>query len=87
MDYLYPHIEPYRHDWLQVGDGHEIYFEESGNPNGKPCLFVHGGPGGGAAPQARQFFDPERYRIVVFDQRGCGRSRPHASLNAMWCWH
>lgn len=87
MDCLYPPIEPYRQDWLSVGDGHEIYFEESGNPKGKPCLFVHGGPGGGAAPQARQFFDPKRYRIVVFDQRGCGRSRPHASLDANTTWH
>jgi proline iminopeptidase len=70
-----------------VGDGHEIYFEESGNPEGKPCVFVHGGPGGGSSPEARQFFDPDRYRIVVFDQRGCGQSRPHASLEANTTWH
>ncbi|MEP6389004.1 MAG: prolyl aminopeptidase [Halioglobus sp.] len=82
MEHLYPPIEPYRHGWLDVGDGHEIYFEESGNPEGKPCVFVHGGPGGGSSPAARQFFDPEQYRIVVFDQRGCGQSRPHASLEA-----
>lgn len=87
MEFLYPPIEPYHHGWLDVGDGHQMYFEESGNPQGKACLFVHGGPGGGAAPQARQFFDPERYRIVVFDQRGCGRSRPHASLEANTTWH
>ncbi|MDB4491217.1 prolyl aminopeptidase [Luminiphilus sp.] len=87
MTALYPTIEPYRHAWLDVGDGHEMYFEESGNPAGKPCVFVHGGPGGGASPQARQFFDPARYRIVVFDQRGCGRSRPHASLEANTTWH
>lgn len=87
MTPLYPPIEPYRQDWLTVGDGHEIYFEESGNPVGQPCVFVHGGPGGGAAPAARQFFDPDHYRIVVFDQRGCGRSRPHASLVANTTWH
>ena len=87
MEHMYPPIEPYRHGWLDVGDGHEIYFEESGNPEGKPCVFVHGGPGGGSSPAARQFFDPEHYRIVVFDQRGCGRSRPHASLEANTTWH
>ena len=87
MEFLYPPIEPRLHGWLDVGDGHEIYFEESGNPDGKPCVFVHGGPGGGSSPEARQFFDPERYRIIVFDQRGCGRSRPHASLEANTTWH
>jgi len=87
METLYAPIEPFRSGWLDVGDGHEIYFEESGNPDGKPCVFVHGGPGGGSSPEARQFFDPERYRIVVFDQRGCGRSRPHASLEANTTWH
>ena len=87
MEFLYPPIEPRHHGWLDVGDGHEIYFEESGNPDGKPCVFVHGGPGGGSSPEARQFFDPERYRIIVFDQRGCGRSRPHASLEANTTWH
>jgi len=87
METLYAPIEPFHSGWLDVGDGHEIYFEESGNPDGKPCVFVHGGPGGGSAPEARQFFDPERYRIVVFDQRGCGRSRPHASLEANTTWH
>ena len=87
MEFLYPSIEPRLHGWLDVGDGHEIYFEESGNPDGKPCVFVHGGPGGGSSPEGRQFFDPERYRIIVFDQRGCGRSRPHASLEANTTWH
>jgi len=87
MENLYPPIEPFRSGWLDVGDGHEIYFEESGNPDGKACVFVHGGPGGGSSPEARQFFDPERYRIVVFDQRGCGQSRPHASLEANTTWH
>ena len=65
---------------------HEIYFEESGNPQGKPAVFLHGGPGGATDPKMRRFFDPKRYRIVLFDQRGCGKSRPHASLveNTTW---
>ena len=87
MTTLFPPIEPYNHGWLSVGDGHEIYYEESGNPSGKPCLFVHGGPGGGASPAARQFFDPDKYRIVLIDQRGCGRSKPHASIEANTTWH
>jgi len=87
MTTLFPPIEPYNHGWLSVGDGHEIYYEESGNPTGKPCLFVHGGPGGGASPAARQFFDPDKYRIVLFDQRGCGRSQPHASIETNTTWH
>ena len=87
MTTLFPPIEPYNHSWLSVGDGHEIYYEESGNPSGKPCLFIHGGPGGGASPAARQFFDPEKYRIVLFDQRGCGQSKPHASIEANTTWH
>ena len=87
MTTLFPPIEPYNHGWLSVGDGHEIYYEESGNPSGKPCLFIHGGPGGGTSPAARQFFDPEKYRIVLFDQRGCGRSKPHASIEANTTWH
>jgi proline iminopeptidase len=77
---LYPEIEPYRSGWLRVSQIHEIYWEECGNPRGKPALFVHGGPGAGADARSRRFFDPRKYRIVVFDQRGCGRSRPHASL-------
>jgi len=83
---LYPAIEPYRSGWLRVSPLHEIYWEESGNPKGKPALFVHGGPGAGADPRSRRFFDPKRYRIVVFDQRGCGRSRPHASLEDNTTW-
>ena len=77
---LYPPIEPYRSGWLRVSDLHEIYYEEAGHPDGIPAVFVHGGPGTGADARARQFFDPQLYRIVVFDQRGAGRSRPHASL-------
>ena len=84
---LYPAIEPNRSGWLRVSPVHEIYWEESGNPKGKPAVFVHGGPGAGADPRSRQFFDPKRYRIVVFDQRGCGRSRPHASLEHNTTWH
>lgn len=84
---LYPAIEPYRTGQLEVGDGHTIYFEESGNPQGKPVVFLHGGPGGGTDPKHRRFFDPERYRIVLFDQRGCGKSTPHASLLANTTWH
>jgi len=83
----YPPIEPYDSGYLEVGDGHEVYYEQSGDPTGKPALFVHGGPGGGGDVNARRFFDPARYRIVVFDQRGSGRSRPHASLEANTTWH
>ena len=83
----YPPIEPYDSGYLAVGDGHELYYEQSGNPTGKPALFVHGGPGAGGDVNARRFFDPNGYRIVVFDQRGSGRSRPHASLEANTTWH
>lgn len=78
--WLYPKLEPYRHQLLRVSDEHEIYVEECGNPQGKPAVFLHGGPGAAASPESRRFFDPRRYRIVVLDQRGCGRSRPHGSL-------
>ncbi|MFD3956157.1 MULTISPECIES: prolyl aminopeptidase [Streptomyces] len=78
-DELYPPIEPYASGMLEVGDGHRVYWEACGNPDGKPALVVHGGPGSGCGPQARRYFDPERYRVVLFDQRGCGRSTPHAS--------
>ena len=79
MDPRFPAIEPYESGMLDVGDGHRIYWECSGNPNGRPALFLHGGPGSGCSANQRRFFDPERYRIVLFDQRGCGRSRPLAS--------
>jgi proline iminopeptidase len=84
---LYPPIEPYDSGYLDVGDGHSVYYEQCGNPRGKPAFFVHGGPGGGGDVNARRFFDPGGYRIVVFDQRGSGRSRPHASLEANTTWH
>lgn len=77
---LYPFVEARRHGWLSVGDPHRLYWEEAGNPNGIPVLFVHGGPGAGCAPMHRRFFDPAAYRIVLFDQRGAGRSSPHADL-------
>jgi proline iminopeptidase len=84
---LYPPIEPYTSGYLRVSDEHEIYYEECGNPEGKPAVFVHGGPGAGCDARARRFFDPDAYRIVLFDQRGCGRSRPHASLVDNTTWH
>ena len=84
---LYPPIEPYNTGRLRVSALHELYFEESGNPNGKPVLFVHGGPGGGTDEAQRRFFDPAAYRIVLFDQRGCGKSTPHASLEENTTWH
>lgn len=79
---LYPQMEPFDHGHLDVGEGHEIYYEQCGNPRGKPAVFVHGGPGGGGDANARRFFNPKAYRIVVFDQRGAGRSRPLASLES-----
>jgi len=84
---LYPASRPRRSGWLRVSDIHEIYWEEFGIPHGKPAVFLHGGPGAGADKRAHRFFDPETYRIVVFDQRGCGRSRPHASLTDNTTWH
>jgi proline iminopeptidase len=84
---LYPELEPFRSERLRVDGLHEIYLEESGNPRGKPVVFVHGGPGGGTEPKQRRYFDPERYRIILFDQRGCGRSTPHASLERNTTWH
>ncbi|NKF21899.1 prolyl aminopeptidase [Solimonas marina] len=79
---LYPPIEPHAHGWLAVGDGHEVYWESCGAAHGQPVVFVHGGPGSGCVAEHRRFFDPQHYRIVLFDQRGCGRSRPAARLDA-----
>ncbi|MFO0635423.1 MAG: prolyl aminopeptidase [Nannocystaceae bacterium] len=84
---FYPEIEPYETGMLQVSDIHSIYYEQSGNPRGKPVVFLHGGPGGGTDPKQRRFFDPSVYRIVLFDQRGCGKSRPHAELTDNTTWH
>jgi len=79
---MYPDLEPSRADWLDVGDGHRVYYEISGNPAGFPVLFIHGGPGSRTRPAHRRFFDPVFYRIVLFDQRGCGRSTPLGSIEA-----
>ena len=88
---LYPPIEPYASGLLDVGDGQQIHWEECGNPDGKPVVFLHGGPGGSYNPGVRRLFDPARYRVLLTDQRGCGRSRPHASqtgdLSANTTWH
>jgi proline iminopeptidase len=83
---IYPPIEPYATHRLEVDSGHRLYVEECGHPNGIPALFLHGGPGAGCEPAHRRFFDPRRYRTVLFDQRGCGRSTPHASLEANTTW-
>jgi proline iminopeptidase len=82
----YPEIAPYEAGRLRVDPVHEIYYEQYGHPNGKPALFVHGGPGGGTTPAQARFWDPTRYRVVLFDQRGCGRSTPHASLERNTTW-
>ncbi len=86
LTWLYPAIEPYRTGRLRVSEVHELHFEECGRPDGKPVVFVHGGPGGGTNPSQRRFFHPDRHRIVLVDQRGCGRSTPHASLDANTTW-
>ena len=83
---LYPAIEPYRTGYLDVGEGHRLYWEQCGNPEGKPAVFLHGGPGAGCSPDHRRLFDPELYNILLFDQRGCGRSTPHAALEANTTW-
>lgn len=82
---LYPICEPYNTGFMSA-DGHDIYYEECGNPNGKPAVFLHGGPGGGGSHSVRRFFDPKIYRIVIFDQRGCGRSLPHGCLEKNTTW-
>jgi proline iminopeptidase len=84
---LYPPIEPHEHGLLDVGDGHEVYWELCGSPQGRPAVFLHGGPGAGCNADHRRLFDAERHRVLLFDQRGCGRSRPRASLKANTTWH
>jgi proline iminopeptidase len=86
MPQFYPPIEPFATHRLRVSALHEIHVEESGNPAGRPVVFVHGGPGGGVEPWHRQFFDPQRYRAVLIDQRGCGKSTPHAELRENTTW-
>ena len=82
---LYPPIEPFNSGYMER-DGHQIYYEQCGNPNGKPAVFLHGGPGGGGSIAVRRFFNPEKYNIVIFDQRGCGRSKPHGCLENNTTW-
>lgn len=84
---LYPLVEPFDHGYLDSGDGHRIYYEQVGRPDGVPAIFLHGGPGGGGDVNARRFFDAGRYRLVIMDQRGAGRSRPHAALENNTTWH
>ncbi len=84
---LYPDIEPYAQGHLQVDARHTLYYEICGNPQGKPVVFLHGGPGSGCDAKQRRFFDPQAYRIILFDQRGCGRSTPHAELRDNTTWH
>ena len=84
---LYPPIEPFETGMLDTGDGHQVYWERCGNPKGKPAVFLHGGPGSGCSPDHRRLFDPAKYCVTLFDQRGCGRSTPHASLEANTTWH
>ncbi|MBW4657316.1 MAG: prolyl aminopeptidase [Drouetiella hepatica Uher 2000/2452] len=86
MRELYPALAPYHADTLQVSNLHQIYFEQAGNPQGQPVVFLHGGPGGGINSIYRQYFDPHQWRIILFDQRGCGLSTPHAELRENTTW-
>jgi proline iminopeptidase len=83
---VFPEIEPYHSGFLKVSDRHDLYYEEVGNPQGRPVVFLHGGPGGGCNPLARRFYDPAFYRIILFDQRGAGQSTPHAALEENTTW-
>ncbi len=85
--FLYPPIDPFDQRIVDVGDGHRVYVEQCGAREGKPVVVMHGGPGGGCSPAMRRYFDPAHYRVILFDQRGCGRSRPHASVEANTTWH
>ncbi len=84
---FYPEIEPFKTGFLDTGDGHKVYWEMVGNPQGKPAVFLHGGPGAGCNKNHRRVFDPNKYCVLLFDQRGCGRSTPHASLQNNTTWH
>ncbi len=85
--FLYPPVDPFDQRMVDVGDGHRLYVEQCGNPKGVPVVVLHGGPGGGCSPAMRRYFDPDHYRVILFDQRGCGRSRPHASVAHNTTWH
>ena len=87
VQYLHPPIDPFDQRMVDVGDGHQVYVEQSGRRDGKPVVVLHGGPGGGCSPAMRRYFDPSVYRVILFDQRGCGRSRPHASVANNTTWH
>ena len=87
VELLYPPIEPFDQRILDVGDSHHIYVEQCGRADGVPVVVLHGGPGGGCSPGMRRYFDPNYYRIILFDQRGCGRSRPHAIVEHNTTWH
>lgn len=86
VQYLYPPVDPFDQRMLDVGDGHTVYMEQCGNPQGLPVVVFHGGPGGGCSPAMRRYFNPDVYRIILFDQRGCGRSRPHAAVSNNNTW-
>jgi len=86
VQFLYPPIEPFDQRVVEVGQGHKIYVEQCGNPKGVPVVILHGGPGGGCSPAMRRYFDPKVFRVILFDQRGCGRSRPHASIEDNTTW-
>lgn len=86
VQYLYPPVDPFDQRMMDVGDGHTVYFEQCGNPNGIPVVVLHGGPGGGCSPSMRRYFDPEKYHVILFDQRGCGRSKPFASVTNNTTW-
>ncbi|QFT74815.1 prolyl aminopeptidase [Ruegeria sp. THAF33] len=87
VQYLYPPIDPFDQRMVDMGDGHRIYVEQCGNSDGIPVVILHGGPGGGCSPAMRRYFDPQAYRVILFDQRGCGRSRPTASVEDNTTWH
>jgi len=87
VEFLYPPIDPFDQRVIDMGDGHRIYVEQCGNPDGIPVVVLHGGPGGGCSPAMRRYFDPSAFRVILFDQRGCGRSRPHASVIQNTTWH
>ncbi|WP_372993191.1 prolyl aminopeptidase [Sulfitobacter sp.] len=86
VQYLYPPVDPFDQRMMDVGDGHTVYFEQCGNPKGIPVIVLHGGPGGGCSPSMRRYFDPEKYHVILFDQRGCGRSKPFASVTNNTTW-